>query len=303
MFIGSGTFAVPILKALIDSNLLELTCVVTQPPKPVGRNQQLTPTPVGEFMQNSGIKLSVETPSKIRVVAEALLEQYNPELVIVASYGQIIPEILLERPKYKALNIHGSILPLLRGAVPVQISILDGFKETGVSIQQMVFEMDAGPILASKKIVIEDSDTSETLMDKLSLLGADLLLEILPNWISESIELTPQNESLATYCYKSDIAKSNAEIEFNTDIDKAERMVRAFYPWPVAWVNYKGKRIKIFAAVKSELKINSELLEFKKIDKKLYLSLQNGSLEVLELQEEGKKRGTFSDYIYLASLR
>lgn len=303
IFIGSGEFAVPILNKLLQSDLIEITCVISQPDKPVGRKQILTPTPVSEFLQKNSIKINLETPAKIRLEAENLLNKYQPELIIVASYGQIIPESILNYPKYKALNIHGSLLPELRGAVPVQMSILNGVNKTGVTIQRMVYQMDAGPIVALREVELTNKETSDLLMDQLGSLGAELLIETLPKWIEGKIEEVPQNEMDATYCYKDDIAKHKAEITFETDINLAERMVRAFYPWPIAWVKYNNKFIKIYSAVIGTTITGLNNLKFIKKDKKLYLGLKNGSLEILELQEEGKKRGDFKNYFYLSDIK
>lgn len=301
MFIGSGEFAVPILDSLLKNELIDLVCVITQPDKPVGRKQVLTPTPVGEFLQKNSIKVICETPAKIRIEAESLLNKYQPELIIVASYGQIIPESILSYPKYKALNLHGSLLPELRGAVPVQMSILNGLEKTGVTIQRMVYEMDAGPIVAKQEVELKNTETTDILMDKLAHLGAALLTDILPKWINGQIQEIPQNESDSTYCYKDDISKNKAEITFETDLDTAERMIRAFYPWPVAWIKYQGKMVKIFSGIVSDLKENSSELKFIKKDKKLFLVLQTGCIEVLELQIEGKNRDSFKNYLFLSA--
>lgn len=301
MFMGSGEFAVPILDSLLKNDLIDLVCVITQPDKPVGRKQVFTPTPVGEFLQKNSIKVVCETPAKIRIEAEDLLNKYQPELIIVASYGQIIPETILNYPKYKALNLHGSLLPELRGAVPVQMSILNGLERTGVTIQRMVYEMDAGPIVGKKEIELDKTETTDILMDKLANLGATLLTDILPKWINNQIQEAPQNESDSTYCYKDDISKHKAEITFETDLYTAERMIRAFYPWPVAWVRYQGKMVKIFSGIVSDLKESSSELKFIKKDKKLFLVLQTGCIEVLELQIEGKNRDSFKNYLFLSA--
>jgi len=301
MFIGSGEFAVPILDSLIKNELTDIVCVVTQPDKPVGRKQILTPTPVGKFLQKNTIKLNLETPAKIRLEAENLQNKYQPELIIVASYGQIIPESILNYPKYKALNIHGSLLPELRGAVPVQMAILNGLKVTGVTIQRMVYEMDAGPLVGMQEVQLDGTETTDILMDKLASVGSNLLTKVLPQWIDGGIQEVVQNEQNATYCYKDDISKHKAEIDYDTDVLVAERMIRAFNPWPVAWVNYQGKLLKIFSAIPTELKEQSEQLKFIKKNKKLYLVLKNGCLEVLELQQEGKNRDSYINYLFLAS--
>lgn len=300
MFIGSGEFAVPILDSLIKNELVDLVSVVSQPAKPVGRKQVLTPTPVGEFLQKNSIKLPLETPTKIRQEADNLMRKYEPELIIVASYGQIIPESILNYPKYKAINLHGSLLPELRGAVPVQMAILNGFKTTGVSIQRMVYEMDAGPIVATKEVELSGTETTDMLMDKLANVGAELLSQTINSLVAGTLEEKPQNELNASYCYKTDLTKEKAEITFATDINLAERMVRAFYPWPIAWVNINNKLVKIYSAVISDLVEESDSIKFIKRDKKLFLVLRNGCLEVIELQVEGKKRDSYKNYLFLA---
>lgn len=299
MFIGSGEFAVPILDSLMKNDLVEIVSVVTQPDKPVGRKQVLTPTPIGEFLQKNSIKLMLETPVKILLEAESLMDKYQPELIIVASYGQIIPESILNYPKYKALNLHGSLLPELRGAVPVQMAILNGFKFTGVTIQRMVYEMDAGPILAKVEVALDGTETTDMLMDKLANEGASLLIKTLQDLFEGRVIENAQNELNATYCYKSDLTKEKAEIKFDTDINVAERMIRAFYPWPIAWVKYNNKLIKIYSAIITDLEESSGELKFIKRDKKLYLALKNGCLEIIELQEEGKKRDSYKNYFFL----
>lgn len=301
VFIGSGEFAIPILDSLIKSELLSIDLVVTQPDKPVGRKQILTPTPLSLFIESSSLKLNILKPKKIKESVDFIIQNYNPELIIVASYGQIIPKRLIEYPKFKSLNIHGSLLPTLRGAVPVQMAILNGFKKTGVSIQRMVFEMDQGPLIGFKEFELTGSETTDFLMYKLATLGSDLLAEILPKYLSNQIQEVPQNEMNATYCYKQDIDKSKAEITFNTDVSVAEKMIRAFNPWPVSWVTYKNKKVKIFSALVIP-NVNSDFKEisFIKKDKKLYLVLKNGMLEVQELQVEGKSKDMFKNYLYLA---
>lgn len=304
MFIGSGEFAIPSLESMINNELIELVCVVTQPDKPIGRKRELAPTPVGEWVMsiaNSDKDIKIEKPEKIRNVADDLLNKYQPDLIIVASYGQIIPEKILNYPKYSSLNIHGSILPELRGAVPVQMTIINGYKQAGVTIQKMVYEMDAGPILATSTIELDGSETTESLMNDLSHLGAELLKNTIQNLAQGTITETPQNELEATYCYKDDISKNKAQIHFDTDVYLAERMVRAFFPWPIAWLRYKEKSIKIYSAILSDHQEKSDEIKFIKKDKRLFLVLKNGCLEVLELQEEGKKRDSYRNYFYLAS--
>ncbi len=308
IFIGTGEFAIPILQKLLSLESIKLDAVVTQPDKPAGRKQELTAGPIKNYLnKNNTLGIDIIQPEKIRLVSQEILDKYKPELIIVAAYGQIIPKDILEYPKYKCLNIHGSLLPELRGAVPVPMAILQNLKETGVTIQRMVFEMDEGPIIASAKYQIQDDETTESLMKALSEIGADLLQETLDSWIDGRLSEVPQDSTRATYCYKDDISKSKAKITFSTEIDLAERMVRAFFPWPIAWLKMSdGKMLKIFKSKKvlhQENPIvlqNQEAIKVIKDGKRLILSLDNGALELLEVQLEGKKRDSAKNYLYLA---
>lgn len=288
-FIGSGVFAVPILQKILQSDLLDLVLVVSQPPKPSGRDQKLKNTPVVEFCM--GKEIPVLLPEKIISAQDEIIEKFRPEIIIVASYGQMITEKLLKYPKYKCINFHGSILPALRGAVPVQMSILNDFKYTGVTMQIMETKLDSGAILSSRKIKIRKSMNSEELMHELSILASDMVLEDLPKWIKGKIKAKEQDHSKATYCFESDLSKEKAEIKFQTPKEKALRMIRAFYGWPVAWVNFKGKRIKIFKAeIATVSRPLDKTLNIFSLNKKLFISLIDGFLLLKEIQIEGKKR-------------
>ncbi|MEP7103873.1 MAG: methionyl-tRNA formyltransferase [Candidatus Dojkabacteria bacterium] len=305
IFIGSGEFAVPVLQKLREIDFIDLAAVVTQPDKPVGRKQELTPTPVGEFVKTQNSEFEILKPIKIRQISEELLEKFQPELIIVAAYGQIIPNNIIDSPKYSCLNIHGSLLPLLRGAVPVPMAILQGFTETGVTIQKMAEKMDEGDVVTSYGLLVASDETTETLMSRLSQLAVDHLEEDLRSWTEGKIQAVEQDHSKATYCYKDDISKDKAEITFETDAKLAERMVRAFYPWPVAWVKLKdGKVLKIFHAkvcgLRSMVNDSLDKIKIEREGKSLFLNLRNGSLELLEVQLEGKQRRSASDYLFLA---
>lgn len=321
LFIGTGDFAVPILEKLMAMPEVELVGVVTQPDKPVGRNQELKGGPVKErwtaMVSNSPQwkAVGVYQPQKLKTEAEQILVETQPDLIIVAAYGQMIPQEMLDYPKYSCLNIHGSLLPQLRGAVPVQMAMLQGLEVTGVTIQKMVMELDAGPALARQELRIKNGECSGDLMGRMAVLGADLLAETLPKWVAEGITPTEQDHTLATFCYQSDVAKEKAEIKFDTPVAVAERMVRAFNPWPIAWFTIGGKRVKVFQANQCEefrMK-NGELsqaegsenegeeLGIRREGKRLFLMLADGSLELLELQLEGKKKGSAADYLFLVN--
>lgn len=313
LFIGSSDFGIPSLEFLMNSDYIELVGIVTQPDKPVGRKQVLTPTEIKTYAQSKGFDSDrIIAPVKLRLESKDILVKFKPELIIVAAYGQIIPDDILEYPKHKCLNIHGSFLPLLRGAVPVQMAVLQGFKETGVTIQRMVSEMDKGPVIARSRGLEVEGKTAGELMNELSLVAKETLSENLENWILGELEEVSQDDSNATYCYKTDISKDKAEIKFETDINLAERMIRAFNPWPIAWIKLQNDKVfKIYGAQKPEIRdqgsdvpnLKSPIsnLQLFKQNKKLYLQLSNGVLELLEVQMEGKKKGSGHEYLWLAS--
>lgn len=304
LFLGTGEFAVPILDSLMQNASVDLVGVVTQPDKPVGRAQELAPGAVGaaltESLKPKSEGLKIFKPEKLRLEAPKILEDTQPELVIVAAYGQMIPDIMLDYPKYRALNLHGSLLPQLRGAVPVQAAIVQGLEYTGVTIQRMVKELDAGPTIAQVKTAIEPQETAGELMLRLAGLGAKLLADVLPQWIAGELQEQVQIESLSTYCYQQDISKDKAQLMFHTPAALAARMIRAFNPWPVAWVALAdGKRLKIFSA-----KLYSEECCFTtgmitRRGKLLCLQLRDGLLELGEIQLEGKQRRAAHDYLFL----
>ncbi|MCA9381107.1 methionyl-tRNA formyltransferase [Candidatus Dojkabacteria bacterium] len=316
IFIGTSEFAVPILNACLNHELLDLKAVITQPDRPVGRKQDMQAPPVKSELQitnyparisshsNAGGELQIEQPESIKEVADEILEKYKPELIIVASYGQIIPKSILNYPKYGCLNFHGSLLPKLRGAVPIQMSILNGLEKTGVTLQKMVFKMDEGPIISTREIALTGTETYESLTKTLAELSVEILNEDLRDWIDGTIEAKEQNEQEATYCYIKDTAKDKAEITADTSVEIAERMVRAFYPWPVAWITIKsgkneGKRLKIFKSRISDLKSEENALTVSMDDNNLVLKLKDGCLIMEEVQLEGKDKRSGEDYLWL----
>lgn len=315
IFIGTAEFGILSLEALSNLEFIDLVAVVTQPDKPAGRKQEPKASPVKQWYTKNVFNSSLEEglrrvtlpkleqPESIKKSAQMLMDTYKPELIVVAAYGQIIPTSILDYPKYNCLNLHGSLLPKLRGAVPVHMAILQGLDFTGVTLQKMVKKMDAGPIIQSKDIRLIGKETTQSLMSKLAKLASDIIVEDLEKWVNGGLEEIKQNEEDATYCYMSDISKEKAEITFDTPIIQAERMVRAFNPWPVAWfVNNKGKRVKVFKAVmNTQLPVENdkELFSIFKKEKRLFLHLIDGDLELLELQVEGKQKGFASDYLYL----
>ncbi len=309
LFIGTGEFAVPVLQGLLSAPI-ELAGIVTQPDKPVGREQELAGGPVKKFLESNPLSVPIFQPENLRSESQTILQQTLPDLVVVAAYGQMVPDDMLTQPKWGALNLHGSLLPKLRGAVPVPMAILQGLAVTGVTIQQMVAELDAGPIYAQQEMAILPDDTTESLKQRLAEKGSEMLLEMLPDLFADKLQVREQEHAQATFCYERDIAKEKAEIKFDTSVVTAERMVRAFYPWPIAWFTYiapgqEPKRIKIFKARlftdgAASISTTHQELEVVRSGKHLLLVLQDGVLELEELQMESKNRRAASDYLFLA---
>ncbi|MCA9386520.1 methionyl-tRNA formyltransferase [Candidatus Dojkabacteria bacterium] len=307
IFIGTSEFAVPILNACLNNQLLDVKTVLTQPDRPVGRKQVPEAPKVKQYLIENDSKVEIEQPEKIKDVADKILEKYKPDLIIVASYGQIIPKSILNYPKYGCLNFHGSLLPILRGAVPIQMSILQGFEKTGVTMQKMVFKMDEGPIISTREIKLDGSETYETLTRTLSELSVEILNEDLEGWVNRNIEAEEQDDSKATYCYIKDTAKDKAEITSETTVEQAERMIRAFYPWPIAWLTIpngknKDKRLKIYNSKirnsKYEIR-NNEKIKITNEEDQLVLNLKDGLLILEEVQLEGKEKRSGEDYLWL----
>jgi methionyl-tRNA formyltransferase len=308
VFIGAGNFAVEILKALQASEIIELIGIVTQPDKPAGRKQILTPCPVRELVASDKKLKEIELfqPEKIKVVAENILNQTKPELIIAADYGQILPKSVIDYPKYKCLNVHGSLLPDLRGAVPTPMAILKGYNVTGVSIPIMTPGLDDGPVLALREEKISQEDTTATLRPRLARIGGELLVEILPKWLSGEIQAVPQDEKLATFTRQNDIAKDKAQITKDTKAEVAERMVRAFNPWPVAWCNIclgtKTVRLKIYEAslcIEDAVPIATIGQLYRK-NKEIALQLNGGNLIMKRVQVEGKGISEGNQTLFLA---
>ncbi|RMD76670.1 methionyl-tRNA formyltransferase [Candidatus Dojkabacteria bacterium] len=301
IFFGSGSFAIPILKKLSQSTHYDLILVISQPDKPAGRNRNICSTEITDFCKKNIPFVRLLNPFKIEELKEEI-QKLKPDLCLVASYGQMIPEEILEIPRFGFLNFHGSLLPKLRGAVPIQTAILQQFKETGTTLQKMVLEMDAGDIIAQRKIAVEDDDTTETLTKKLGNISAEMLENEVLDYLRGTLAPRPQDHSLATYCYKRDFKREKAEIKFDTPLEHVRPIVNANYPWPIAWVNISGKgRVKIFKVGGIMVKKMSDKIEFLKHEKSLCLSLKEGLVEVLELQLEGKRRDSYKNYFFLTS--
>lgn len=295
IFIGSNWESLATLEKLHGDKRFEVVAVITQPDKPSGRKQILTPTLVKQYALENKIPVHI-TESKPERYQEAL-DLFKPELVVCKAFGEIIPEFFLEYPKYKSINIHFSILPQYRGAVPIQMAILNGDTRTGVTFVQMVSKLDAGPILKTIEENILPNDTNQTLRERLVKISADALPDILIDWVNGNIKAIPQDESKVSFCFQRDISKENAEIKWN-DMEAIyiDRLVRAMTPWPSAWCMFEGKRMKILKARVSESSYEGDD-SYKVVDKKLVFKCKQGFIEFLEIQPEGKNIMNARDFI------
>lgn len=242
VFMGTPDFAVPSLEALIDCGY-RVVGVVTQPDRPRGRKQVLTPPPVKQAAEKRGIP--VFQPEKLRdPEAVQTVLSMEPDLVVTAAYGQIVPQAILDGPGYGCINVHASLLPKYRGGAPIHRAVIEGEKETGITIMKMVPELDAGDILAQRAISIDDRDHAGSLHDKLSRLGAELLIETLPDLLSGRIQPIPQDDGLATYA--PNIRREDEWINWRQPARKIYNHVRGLHPWPVASTTWKGTPLKIW---------------------------------------------------------
>lgn len=296
VFMGTPDFAAGALQALIAAEH-EITAVVTQPDKPKGRSKELQFPPVKECAIKHGIP--VFQPVKIKTPeAVAQLKTYEADIYVVVAFGQILSQEILDIPKYGCLNIHASLLPKYRGASPIQHVIIDGEKETGITIMQMDAGLDTGDMLYQKKVAISPEDTFETLHDKLMALGGEAIAEALPLLVAG--KLTPQKQKDEESCYASLIRKEMGIIDFEKSAAEVDRLIRGMNPWPSAYTFYRGKQLKIWKAVPV---LNEEGEKAKpgcvlKLAKdSLDVACADGAIRILELQLEGKKRMSTHDFL------
>ncbi|MFP4286361.1 MAG: methionyl-tRNA formyltransferase [Candidatus Izemoplasmataceae bacterium] len=291
VFMGTPEFSVPILEALIKQ--YEVTLVVTQPDKIVGRKKTLTHSPIKKVALEHNIE--VFQPKSIKKDYERVLE-VNPDLIITAAYGQIIPEVLLNAPKLKAINVHASLLPKYRGGAPIQRAIMNHESSTGVTIMYMSKAMDAGDIIAQESLSIKPKETGESLFNKLSILGRDLLMKTLPSIINQTNQRFKQDPSLVSYA---PIIKPSEEwLDFRLDANDLEAKVRAFYKEPNTYTTLDGLKLKVIKAESLKENLSDEAGVITKIDKQgIKIQCGNGTLVVTYLQLESKKAMTSIDFM------
>ena len=292
VFMGTPDFARTALEALIKAGH-KIVLVVTQPDKPKGRSGKLQISDVKDCAIKNGIE--VFQPEKIKEESSvSFLKSIDADIYVVAAFGQIISKEILDIPRYGCINIHASLLPKYRGAAPIQQAILDGEKVTGVTIQQMNTGVDTGDILLQREYAISDDETGGSLFDRLSILGADLVIKALDLIEKGKIIPRPQDESKATHCGK--IKKDMGLIDWSWSAEKIERYIRGLNPWPSAYTYMDGRQLKIWKAYVSDEK--GECATVLKVDKKsITIGCGEGSVRVLEVQLEGKKRMEMSAFL------
>ncbi len=286
-FMGTPDFSVPCLKALVESKH-EVVGVFCQPDKPVGRKQILTPPDVKvEALKHD---LRIFQPMSLRNgIGVELLKEIEPDLVVVVAYGKILPKDFLDYPKYGCINVHASVLPKYRGASPIHFAVLNGDSETGVTVQQMDEGVDTGDILNVETVSIGINDTTEYMYEVLAPLGAKVMLETVEMIEKEELKPIKQDESLATHVGL--LSREMSNIDWNCSAFEIHNKIRGLYSWPGASTVLSGKTLKLHSSVLSDKKGNNKPGEVIESSDKLIIACgDNNSVEITELQLEGKKR-------------
>ena len=286
VFMGTPDFAVPCLEELIKAGH-EIVGVFTQPDKPVGRKRVMTPPPVKVCAEKNGI--TVYQPDSVRTEESlSLMKELNPDCVVVVAYGKIIPSEMLKLPKLGFVNVHGSLLPKYRGAAPIQWSIIDGEKKTGVTTMQMDDGIDTGDMLEVSETEIGENETAGELFDRLAEMGGKLIVSTLSK--IEKGELTPIPQDHEKSNYAKIISKEMALIDFNMSAENVFNLIRGFNPWPIAYTIIGDKRLKVFAAEKIG-SVNGKSGEVVSSDGTLTVAFGDGNgLRFTDVQLEGSKR-------------
>lgn len=283
---GTPEFAVPTLQALIDHH--EVIGVVTQPDKQRGRGKKVQFPPVKE----KAVEYNIPVYQPVRAKEEAFIEtlrQLNPDVIVVVAYGQILPESILNIPKYGCINVHGSLLPKYRGAAPIQWAVLDGEEKTGITTMFMEKGLDTGDMLDKVEVVLDPKETAGTLHDKLMEAGADLLLETLKKLEAGTAVRTKQDDSKS--CYAKMLSKEMGKIDFTKSANEIERLIRGMNPWPSAYTSMSGKTMKIWDADVVEYQGNEKPGTIVDVTKdSILVATGENTLALKEIQLAGKKR-------------
>lgn len=294
VFMGTPEFAIPSLEALYEKGH-NISLVVTQKDRPRGRGKKLQFTPVKEKALELG--LEVYQPDNINSTESVnKLKELSPDCIVVIAFGQILKKEVLYLPKYGCINIHASLLPRYRGAAPINWAIINGEKETGITIMEMDEGLDTGDMLSSKAIPIREEDDSQSIHDKLSLLGGKLIVDTLEDFKSKSIISIPQDNDLSNYAPM--LTKETGRIDWNRNGDNIINLIRGLKPWPSAYMIYKGENIKIHKARKEERFSPLENGMVVKVSHEgIYVNCADSSIIIEELQFPGKRKLHVSEYL------
>ena len=284
VFIGTGEIGAPTLRALLNAEH-EVAAVVTQPDKPVGREQRIEPPPIKKEIATTGIPI-LQPPRIKDPQAVEEVRRLTPDVIVVAAYGQILPREVLEIPRLACLNLHASLLPRWRGAAPIQAAIAAGDSETGITVMYMAEGLDTGDILLQRSVEILPNDTGGSLHDRLAQVAPEALLESLQLVAAANSPRIPQDNAFATYAPK--LKREHGQIDWSESAEAIERKVRAYNPWPGAFMKVDGQNLKVFSA--SVVDLNGEPGEILRSDKDLIIATGKGALSLTEVQLEGKRR-------------
>lgn len=295
IFMGTPDFAVPSLRVLYQREEVEIVGVITQPDRPKGRKKVLTPPPVK--IEAEKLNLPIFQPEKLR--AEDVVQKIlalKPDLIVTAAYGQILPESILSAPRLGCINVHASLLPKYRGGAPIHHAIINGEKETGVTIMYMVKELDAGDMIVQRSIPITKQDHVGSMHEKLSLLGAELLNEILPSLIRNEVKAVPQNHEEATYA--PNIKREDERIDWSRSAMELDCQIRGLHPFPGAYTTWRGKTFKIWWAEPLDIEVNVSPGVVMKVDNEgIVVATGQGALRLVEVQPFGRKKMTAKEFV------
>lgn len=292
IFMGTPDFAATVLKGILEDGSYQVMAVVTQPDRAVGRKRQIQMTPVKEVAL--AYHLPIYQPEKISGSQEmAEIMNLGADGIVTAAFGQFLPTKLLDSVDF-AVNVHASLLPKYRGGAPIHYALINGDERAGVTIMEMVKEMDAGDMIASDSVLIEESDNVGTLFEKLAVVGRDLLLQTLPAYLSGELVPTPQDPSLVTF--SPNISAEEERLDWTKTARQLFNQVRGMYPWPVAHTLWQGERFKIYEAVEYEASGNpGEVLVRTK--KELVIGTGQGALALKTVQPAGKPKMSIADFL------
>lgn len=291
VFMGTPEFCVPILEYLINN--YNVVGVVTKPDSKVGRKHEITYSPIKKKAIENNIK--VLQPIKIKEEYQEIIN-LNPDIIITCAYGQIVPDKILDYPKYGCINVHASLLPELRGGAPIHKAIIYGYKKTGITIMYMDSGMDTGDMISKSEVTIEDNDTAESLHDKLSSISVTLLKETLPKIINGTNERIKQDNSLATYAYN--VTREEEHVSFDKTSLEIYNQIRGLNSWPGAYSSLDNKQIKLWESKICDKKFDCKPGVIKGIDKDgILVSTKDKSILITRIQMPGKKKTYVKDFI------